>query len=57
MLLTNFFVVAVFMMVIGPLVGAAGGAVGGLVVASPGSWRRAGIASVAAYTRAQGPEL
>jgi hypothetical protein len=33
MLLTNFFVVAVFMMVIGPLVGAAGGAIGGLVVA------------------------
>jgi hypothetical protein len=33
LLLTNFFVVAVFMMVIGPLIGAAGGAIGGLVVA------------------------
>jgi hypothetical protein len=33
LLLTNFFVVAVFMMVIGPLVGAGGGAIGGLVVA------------------------
>ena len=33
LLLTNFFVVAVFMMVIGPLFGAAGGAVGGAVAA------------------------
>ena len=33
LLLTNFFVVAVFMMVIGPLVGAAGGALGGAVAA------------------------
>ena len=33
LLLTNFFVVAVFMMVIGPLVGAAGGAFGGAVAA------------------------
>jgi hypothetical protein len=33
LLLTNFFVVAVFMMVIGPLVGAGGGAFGGFVVA------------------------
>ena len=33
MLLTNFFVVAVFMMVMGPLLGAAGGAVGGAVAA------------------------
>jgi hypothetical protein len=33
LLFTNFFVVAVFMMVIGPLFGAAGGAVGGAVAA------------------------
>ena len=33
LLLTNFFVVAVFMMVIGPLLGAAGGAAGGAVAA------------------------
>jgi hypothetical protein len=33
LLLTNFFVVAVFMMVIGPLIGAGGGAIGGLLVA------------------------
>ena len=33
LLLTNFFVVAVFMMVIGPLLGAAGGVVGGAVAA------------------------
>ena len=33
LLLTNFFVVAVFMMVIGPLTGAAGGALGGAVAA------------------------
>ena len=33
LLLTNFFVVAVFMMVIGPLLGAAGGALGGAVAA------------------------
>jgi hypothetical protein len=33
LLLTNFFVVAVFMMVLGPLVGAGGGAAGGFVVA------------------------
>jgi hypothetical protein len=33
LLLTNFFVVAVFMMVLGPLVGAGGGAFGGFVVA------------------------
>jgi len=33
LLLTSFFVVAVFMMVIGPLLGAAGGAVGGAVAA------------------------
>ena len=33
LLLTNLFVVAVFMMVIGPLVGAGGGAVGGFAVA------------------------
>jgi hypothetical protein len=32
-LLTNFFVVAVVMMVIGPLAGAGGGAVGGFVAA------------------------
>jgi hypothetical protein len=45
MLLTNFFVVAVFMMVIGPLLGAAGGALGGAVAADhprparpPRSW-------------------
>jgi hypothetical protein len=33
MLLTNFFVVAVFMMVIGPLLGAGGGALGGITAA------------------------
>ena len=48
-MLTNFFAIAVFMMVLGPLLGAAGGALGGAVAADhprrlrPIRWWAAGL--------------